>query len=283
MTAPTFHRLCGENVRLNSDRHVATREKGFDRGLCALSNPLSELFPTAASASGAEETPPPSIRLVVTKTNAELSGGLGLGVSARAPSSGSSTVLPTNSSSAGKGWAFTQVPQSAVTVGTLVTVWFDRGARELCYSTAKNDAGGVYENGTEETSGELELDDPEILDCLDTRQPLWLYVDVYGFVKEVKLLGAQSYIYLTIVKTNILTISKNSKRKHFLFPSILEPENVDDVNSDFRMIVSYFSYEYTCIPICSIHCKSHTSSTCILVQLYTYAVMLSCTTRMHAQ
>ena len=197
MTALAFHLLCGENVTLNADRHVATREKGFDRGLCAISVPLSDLFPTAPTTSGAVETPLPRVRLVVTQTKAELNGGLGLGVSARPPSSGS-TVLPTSSSSAGKGWAFIQVPQIAVSVGTLVSVWLERGSRELCYTTAKRDARDANGNEKEETSGELTLDDPEILDCLDTKQPLWLYVDVYGFVKEVQLLGAQSYTSITV-------------------------------------------------------------------------------------
>ena len=186
----TFHNKHGDNVRLSADSRLATRKQGFDRGLCALSIPFSDIFPTPNSTFGADEPSPIGVMLLVTKTEAELSGGLGLGVSARPPASGS-TVLPTSFSSAGKGWAFMQVPESAMAVGTLVTVWLDRGARELCYTTEKSDAGEEgYGSGTDEMSGELALDDPEILDCLDTRQPLWFYVDVYGFVKEVQLLGA---------------------------------------------------------------------------------------------
>ena len=190
----TFHKEHGVNMRLSADSRVATatRNQGFDCGLCVLSIPISDIFYAPNSTCDVDESSPPGIMMLVTQTEAELSGGLGLGVPARPPAS-RSTVLPTSSSNAGKGWAFMQVPQNAVTVGTLMTVWLDRAARELCYATSKSDAGEAYGNETDESSGELPLDDPEILDLLDTRQPLWLYIDVYGFVKEVKLLGACLY------------------------------------------------------------------------------------------
>lgn len=186
---PTFHAAHGENVRLSADSRIATRDQSsFDDGLCALSVPLSDLLPasTSADADSGDGPPQSRIQLRVTQTNDEWSGGLGLGVSVRSPATRThSTDFPTSAASARKGWAFAQLPQSAVQVGTDVSVWLDRKERALCYEIIKN------EDSEDETSGEVALDDPEILDCLDTKQQLWFYVDVYGSVSQVKILGAQ--------------------------------------------------------------------------------------------
>ena len=185
VTLPTFHKEHSDNVRLSADNRVATREQGFDRGLCALSAPLSDSPPAATANSNQNSS---RVQLLVTHTDTKWSGGLGLGV---CPSPPSRATLPANAASAAQGWAFAQVPQKAVGEGTLLTVWLDVGSRALCYESSGGGIGALDLDGDDdaEKNGEVLLDDAEILDCLDAKQPLWFYIDIYGFVKQVQVLG----------------------------------------------------------------------------------------------
>lgn len=190
---PTFHAEHGENVELSDDNRVATRLRGFDRGLCAMGTPfpVSTAPQRAASAAAADERQPAHVSLLVTRVDARWNGGLGLGVSHLAPLR---TRLPESARSTAteKDWTFAQVPQQVLSVGTLLTVWVDLNSRGLCYAATKESDREVLEAGGDAVSakGEVLLDDPAILDCLDAKMPLWFYVDIYGFVKQVQILGA---------------------------------------------------------------------------------------------
>ena len=186
-TLPTFHKEHGDNLRLSADSRVATREQGFDRGLCALSVPLSDSFSAPPAATVNPNQSSSRVQLLVTRTDNKWSGGLGLGV---CPSPPSRATLPANAASAAQGWAFAQVPQAAVGEGTLLTVWLDIGSHTLCYESSGGGIGALDLDGDEaEKNGEVLLDDPDILDCLDAKQPLWFYIDIYGFVTQVQFVG----------------------------------------------------------------------------------------------
>ena len=209
---PTFHSEHGDNVELTVENQVATRLRGFDRGLCAMNTPfpLASTQRTGHSAAAAATGNQPSnhVSLLITRTQSKWSGSLGLGVSTLQPSRAS---LPASARSAEKGWTFAQVPQNVLAEGTLLTVWVDFESRTLCYAATRARDREVLEAGGEEVTakGEVLLDDPTILDCLEAKKPLWFYVDIYGFVTQVKILGTQIHTllfsyYLTFTNTYIL-------------------------------------------------------------------------------
>ena len=193
VTLPTFHKEHSDNVRLSSDNRVATREQGFDSGLCALSAPLSDSLPAPSAATANPNQSSSRVQLLVTHTDTKWSGGLWLGV---CPSTPSRATLPANAASAAQGWAFAQVPQKAIGEGTLLTVWLDVGSRALCYESSGGGIGALDLDGDDaEKNGEVLLDDAEILDCLDAKHQLWFYIDIYGFVKQVQVLGVHISIF----------------------------------------------------------------------------------------
>lgn len=169
---PYFHCEHGFNVQVSADLREATRKRGFDNGLCALADALS----TTDSAGDKR------FSFLVTRTDARWFGGLSLGVSHHKPLSAN---MPSNAGSCAKGWIFAQVPQEAVAEGTLVTAWIDRSSRALCYVTSNLKI--LTAASSEQTS--VLLDDPELLDYLDAKQPLWFYLDLYGYVVQVKIFG----------------------------------------------------------------------------------------------
>ena len=190
ITSRRFDLHHGDNIELSLDNRLATRKQGFDRGLCAMEMPLvnESLHPLGSSDKHLAH-----VSLLVTRTAERWNGGLGLGVSTQDPSH---ARLPSSALGAGRGWAFAQVPQTALAAGagTLVTVWLDLSARELCYAVTQankrmsNALEGEAEGDAQK--GEVLLDDPAILDCLDAKLPLWFYVDIYGFVVQVQILGS---------------------------------------------------------------------------------------------
>ena len=207
---PTFHPEHGDNVELTVENRVATRMRGFDRGLCAMGTPFpltttqQTRYSTAAAAT--EDQTSNHVSLLITQTQSKWSGSLGIGVSTLQPSRAS---LPASARSAERGWTFAQVPQNMLAVGTLLTVWVDLRSRGLCYAATRTREREVLEAGGEEVAakGEVLLDDPSILDCLDAKKPLWFYVDIYGFVTQVKILGSQILLcYLSLFHMIIRTI-----------------------------------------------------------------------------
>ena len=184
-----FHDVHGNNLEFSSGRRVATRrDNTFDCGVCALNFPLSD---PSFSTDDDFVSPLNRVQLRVTRTDSHWKGGLGIGLSPQPPVP---DALPESSRDVGEGWAFVQVPQEVLGVGTLVTLWVDFSTRELCYETSGNAPGDLNEDEDDdddynENNGELQLDDPIILDCIDNNMELWLYVDIYGFVTEVELIG----------------------------------------------------------------------------------------------
>ena len=182
-----FHDVHGTNLQFSSGRRVATRRDGtFNSGVCAFNFPLSDQsFSTQSDCV----SPLNRVQLRVTRTDSNWKGGLGIGLSPQPPVP---DALPESSRDVGEGWAFVQVPQEVLGVGTLVTLWVDFITRELCYETSNNNPGNLNEDeDDDENNGELQLDDSMILDCIDNNIELWLYVDIYGFVTEVELIGVQ--------------------------------------------------------------------------------------------
>lgn len=177
-----FYDVHGQNLQLRSEKQVATRINSFDCGLCALN---SRLIDASSLAAGNPETTSQIFQLQVTNTNSKWKGGLAIGLSPQQPIPGE---LPESSMSAGEGWEFIQLPQEILSIGTIISIWFDFSTRELCYEILNKNNGDVNEED-EDTSGELQLSDQVILASLDDNPKLWLYLDVYGFVTEVKIIG----------------------------------------------------------------------------------------------
>ena len=168
-----FHVNHSENIELTENNRIASRKSSFDNGLCALSKELQ--YNSNSSASDDINR----FSFIVTRTDARWNGGLRLGVSSLNPSDAS---FASNVSSFKNGSVFEEVPQSALSEGTLVTAWIDLTFRALYYvtSNSKNNIADPVK---------VQLDDPELLDCIDGERTLWFYLHLYGFTVQVKIFG----------------------------------------------------------------------------------------------
>ena len=168
-----FHDEHSQNIELSENNRIASRKSGFDNGLCALGEALE--YKSNSFDSGDVNR----FSFMVTRTDARWSGSLGLGVSTCKPSG---VQMSSNITSFKNGSVFEQVPQAALNEGTLVSAWIDLSSRALCYvtSNSKNCTAAPVE---------VQLDDPEILDCIEGKQPLWFYLNVYGFIVQVEIFG----------------------------------------------------------------------------------------------
>ena len=205
ITSRHFDLHHGDNIELCSENRLATRKRGFDHGLCAMEMPLVNEMPLQPLGNSGK--PVAHVSLLVTRTETRWNGGL----SAQSSQNPSSAGLLASAVSAGRGWAFAQVPQTALEAGTLTTVWLDLSARELCYAVTQANRRNVLEAGAEGDAqkGEVPLDDPAILDCLDAKLPLWLYVYIYGALTTSldSRFAAKSWIileYFAIIQRNTL-------------------------------------------------------------------------------
>lgn len=192
-----FHRDHGENLALSEGDRVVTRKRGNDRAVCAIKRPLTDWHSHSQDPATADVVDEPFayVSMLITDTDDRLSGGLGLGVSSQPPAP---TNLPDSAFNAEKGWVFMQIPQNDLEKDIIVIVWINPISRELCYVCMSEEECRVWEKGGEWEGcrmGEVLLDDPAILNCLDNKHPVWLYLDIYGFVKQIHLLSNNSSYY----------------------------------------------------------------------------------------
>ena len=171
-----FHRVHSDNVQLSSNFRVVTRKSNSDNGFCALEDYLYY---------DAQFSCDPKVinrfSFLVTRTDARWSGSLGIGVSSNKPSGAQMSPTAIN-----KQWLFAQMPQLELNVGTLVTTWINPETRALYYVTSNLNWAATHNSGP----ACVLLNDPEILDCLDAKRPLWFYMNISGFIVQVKIFGA---------------------------------------------------------------------------------------------
>ena len=176
----SFHHIHGKNLELSANGRVASRKQGFDHALCPISPSISK-----------DRT----YFLRITKINENWKGGLSIALSAKLPCNakdlprnaaeggvGSQRVVDDNSpaNAASGGWLFVRIQlKNQQIMGSWISFRVDVNTSlpQLRY--------GV--NGELESSEPI--DDACLIDCIDMGQDIWAFVDVFGAVNEVELLG----------------------------------------------------------------------------------------------